>query len=75
MKCTYNVILRSVRANIGGFRNFRKLLKVALLHRCGEIPKVGGYAAILTVHGKTSLTIIIALSELLTEFNAIDRIQ
>ena len=48
---------------------------MALLHRCGENPKVGGYAAILVVHGKTSLSINIALSEAVTGFSAFVRTQ
>jgi len=48
---------------------------VALLHGCGENPKLGGYAAILVVHGKISLTINIVLSERVAEFSAVVRTQ
>jgi hypothetical protein len=48
---------------------------VALLHGCGENPKLGGYAAVLTVYGKISLTINIAISETVTEYSAVVRTQ
>ena len=52
MKCTYNVILRSVRANIGEFRNFQKPLKSgANAYMWGNF----------VVHWKISLTINIEL--------------
>jgi len=48
---------------------------VALFNRCGESPKLGGYAAILVVSGKISLTINIAYSERVTEFSAFVKTQ
>jgi hypothetical protein len=48
---------------------------VALLHRYGEKPKLGGYAGIFVVHGKISITINIALSETLTEFSVFVKTQ
>jgi hypothetical protein len=41
------------------------------LHSCGENPKLGGYAAILVVHGKISLTINIALGETVADVCAV----
>jgi len=74
IKCTYNVILRSVRANIGGFRNFSE--SPQKWRYCIDVgKKLGGYAAILVVHEKISLTINMALSERVTEFSAFVRTQ
>jgi len=71
MKCTYNV-----RANTGGFRNFSEALqKWRYCLEVGKNPWVGGYAAILVVHGKISLTKNIALSVTITEFSAFVRTQ
>jgi hypothetical protein len=49
--------------------------KVALLYEGEETPYLQGYAAILVVHVKISLTINIALGETVTEFNAVVRTQ
>jgi len=67
--------LGSVRADRRVSQFLGSPSKVALLHRCGENPKLGGYASILVVHGKISITINIAHSETVTEFNAVVRTQ
>jgi len=68
---TCDVILRGVRANIGGFRSFGEaLLKWGYYKFMGKQQLVGN-GVNLVVRGKVSLTINIVLSEKETEFSAV----
>ena len=65
----------SVRAIIGGFRRILKRLKSGAFSCKLENAPLMGNAATLVVRGNVSLTINIALSERVTEFSAVVRMQ
>jgi len=74
-QCASDVILRNVRANIVGFAVLGKYLKSGAFVWIWENPLFMWNAATLVARGNISLTINIALSEEVTEFSAVVRIQ
>ena len=58
---------------VAGLAVFGKLFKSCAIARIKGKPPLGGNAATLVVHGNISLTIIIAISETVTEISAVVR--
>ena len=63
IQCICDVILRGVRANMGGLAVFGKSLESDVIAWLWENSLLVGNAATLVVQGNISLTIIIALSK------------
>ena len=72
---TCDVIVRSVRANTGGFHSFSEAPKSGDISRIWGNHRLRGKAVTLVVQENISLIINIALSERVTEFSIVVRTQ